>query len=211
VTNFRWHILDPVPFTQRIGFYMELLSHGVVPGFSYGRIVYHYGIPGIYDDHIPLIETDVELPQMPESWTPLKYRGSSNADFYEAEEVVEVRDHVTLKVDRRWTEGKMLVWTPEDVGDELKFNIPVESDGEYLLLFTVCKSPDSGSFKANIGNQKIDFGNSDRIDLYEPYGIMSRSIRTSRIKLEAGMQTITLINQSIEGRSIGIDFIWTLK
>jgi hypothetical protein len=211
VTNFRWHILDPVPFSQRIGFYMELLSHGVVPGFSYGRIVYHYGIPGIYDDHIPLMETDVELPLMPEYWTPLKYRGSSNADFYEAEEVVEVRDHVTLKVDRRWTEGKMLVWTPEAVGDELKFNIPVESDGEYLLLFTVCKSPESGSFKANIGNQKIDFGNSDRVDLYESYGILSRSIRTSRIKLEAGMQTITLINQSSDGRSIGIDFIWTLK
>ena len=116
-----------------------------------------------------------------------------------------------MKEDRLWTEGKLLVWTPKEAGEELTFTIPVENDGAYTLLFTVCKSPDSGSFKAKIGNQEISFRNSDRVDLYAPFGIMSRSIRTSRIQLEAGLQTITLINQSSEGQFIGIDFIWKLE
>ncbi len=31
VTNFRWHILDPIPFKRNIRFYMELFSHEVRP------------------------------------------------------------------------------------------------------------------------------------------------------------------------------------
>jgi hypothetical protein len=190
---------------------MELLSHGRVPGFSYGRMVYYYGVPGIYDDHIPLTGTDVEMPQLPEFWTPAKYRGSSKASFYEAEEVVITREKTTFKADKLWTEGRMLLWTPQEVGEELEFTIPIEDEGTYALLFTVCKSPDSGAFKVQIGDQKISFGNSDQLDLYAPFGTLSRSIRTSRIQLEAGLQTITLINQSSPGRSIGIDFIWKLE
>jgi len=211
VTNFRWHILDPIPFNQGIGFYMELLSHGTVPGFSYGRMVYYYGVPGIYDDHIPLTRADVEMPQLPDYWTPEKYRGSSTATFFEAEEIVNSREQITLKNNKLWTEGRMLLWTPQEVGEELEFTIPIEDEGTYALLFTVCKSPDSGAFEAKIGNQRISFRNSDQVDLNAPYGILSRSFRSSPLQLEAGLQTITLINQSKKGRSIGIDFIWTLK
>ncbi len=210
VTNFRWLILDPIPFRERIAFYMELLSHGTVPGFSYARTVYYYGMPGIYDDHVPLMEADVQLPQLPEYWSPTGYRFSENAIFYEAEELAESMTQSFFEKNRIWTGGKLLDWRPKHVGDELKFNIPVESDGEYLLLFTVCKSPHSGSFRAKIDNLVMKFGDSDRVDLYEPYGMQSRGIRFTPLELESGIHTITLINQSKEGRSIGIDFIWII-
>ena len=33
VTNYRWHIIDNIPFENQFAFYMELLSHEPVPGF----------------------------------------------------------------------------------------------------------------------------------------------------------------------------------
>jgi hypothetical protein len=46
VANYRWHISDDLYFEENLAFYMELLHHGEVPGFSYGRIVYSYLLPG---------------------------------------------------------------------------------------------------------------------------------------------------------------------
>lgn len=211
VTNFRWHILDPIPFSERVSFYMELLSHGRVPGFSYARTVYYYGMPAIYDDHIPLTEQDVELPQLPESWSPTGYKFCENALFYEAEELAGSVTQTTLREGRMWTKGKLLLWNPEKNGDELKFRIPVESDGTYVLLFTMCKSPHSGSFQAFIDQQELILGNRSMVDLFEPYGVMSRSISTAPLKLEAGMHPVTFVNKGKEGQSIGIDFIWIIR
>ena len=211
VTNFRWHILDPIPFSERLGFYMELLSHGRVPGLSYARTVYYYGMPTIYDDHIPLTEQDVELPQLPDDWSPIGYKFCENALFYEAEELVGSVTQTTLREGRLWTKGKLLLWNPEKNGDELKFSIPVESDGTYVLLFTMCKSPHSGSFQAFIDQQELILGKSSMVDLFEPYGVMSRSLSTAPLKLEAGMHPVTFVNKGKDGQSIGIDFIWIIR
>jgi len=110
-----------------------------------------------------------------------------------------------------WTKGKLLLWNPEKNGDELKFRIPIESDGTYVLLFTMCKSPLSGSFQAFIDQQELILGNRSMVDLFEPYGVMSRSISTAPLKLEAGMHPVTFVNKGKEGQSIGIDFIWIIR
>ena len=41
VTNYRWHVLDSIPFKNSVRFYMELNSHERTPGMSYARIGYH--------------------------------------------------------------------------------------------------------------------------------------------------------------------------
>ena len=64
VSNHRWQIVDRLPFEERIAFYMELYSHEPTPGFSYARIGYHYGRPGLIDDSVGITQEDVR---------PLKY------------------------------------------------------------------------------------------------------------------------------------------
>jgi hypothetical protein len=211
VVNFRWHILDPVPFNERIAFYIELRSHGTVPGFSYARTVYYYGMTGIYDDYVPLTAAGVRLPELPESWSPEQYRFSENAVFFEAGEVVDPAARVTVEHNRIWTESKLLVWKPQSPDDELKFDIPVESKGRYLVLFTACRSPESGSFRARINGVELKSGGNPVVDLYEPYGTLSRSIRFAPVELDSGMNTIALVNEGTEGQQIGIDFIWIKK
>ena len=66
VTNYRWQILDSMPFRERFDFFMELFSHEPVPGFSYARIAYHYGAPEIVDDHMLITDRDVEPLRLPD-------------------------------------------------------------------------------------------------------------------------------------------------
>ena len=68
VTNYRWHILDPIPFTNDLRFYMELFSHERTPGMTYARIGYHYARPGLTDDFLPIKPADLREPQLPETW-----------------------------------------------------------------------------------------------------------------------------------------------
>jgi len=43
VVNQRWHIVDALPFRERIAFSMELFSHERTEQSSYARIGYHDG------------------------------------------------------------------------------------------------------------------------------------------------------------------------
>jgi hypothetical protein len=88
VTNYRWHILDPIPFKDNIRFYMELFSHERTPGMSYARIGYHYARPGLTDDHQAIMPAVLRLPLLPANWQPAARMGAANSMFYAAEEVV---------------------------------------------------------------------------------------------------------------------------
>lgn len=206
VTNYRYHILDPIPFTSYMGFYMELLSHGPVPGFSYGRIIYHYALPGLVDDHIPLSDHDVKLPQLPENWMPARRYFCANADFYQAEDIVR-EDHTFELIEHAiWAGGKILVWK----GSDISFSLPILEKGEYVIVVTASKHPGAGSFESEIGGQKLKFGEQTLVDLSAPYGTVARNFVAAPVKLTAGEQTLTLINKSDPGKPIGIDFIWII-
>src|SRR5690606_18815896 len=89
VTNYRFHFIDDQPFDTRCSFYMELLAHTRVEGFSYACQAYHYGRPGMMDDHRPITSEDVRKPVLPGPWTPLAVRGSDGATFLEPEKLVD--------------------------------------------------------------------------------------------------------------------------
>ena len=68
---------------------MELYCHEVTPGLSYARIGYHYARPGTMDDCEPLMPEDLRFLQLPENWQPVGKKGSANAIFYTAEDIME--------------------------------------------------------------------------------------------------------------------------
>lgn len=207
VTNYRYHILDPIPFTGEIAFYMELLSHGPVPGFSYGRIIYHYGLPGLVDDHIPLSDNDVKLPQLPENWMPSRRYFCANADFHQAEDIAREGQGFELEENDIWAGGKILVWR----GTTLSLTLPVREEGEYVIVFTARKKSGDGSFESEINGQKLQFGEKTVLDLSAPYGTLARNLVAAPVKLTAGEQILTLINKSDTEKPIGIDFIWIMR
>ena len=215
VTNFRWHILDCLPFRQRISFYMELFSHERTPGVSYARIGYHYGRPGLMDDHVLITAEDVRHLELPE-WQPAARFGAKNSTFYQAENVVADKADTTIAKDNIWAGGRLLVWHPSNKGDEITFNVPIQQQGRYTLHITAAKTSDSGSFSARLDGKNIGFGGKKGIvDLHVPYRRLSRVVSSGRVELTKGNHELTL---SYEGSSqdsgcktIGIDFIWAQK
>jgi hypothetical protein len=128
VTNYRWHILDPIPFTRSIRFFMELYSHERTPGLSYARTAYHYAEPGITDDHLAIMPEDLRPLELPEGWQPAARMGARNSVMHPAEDLVTDRRNSGFRPGRLWAGERILVWKPQTQGDTKTFNLPVEED-----------------------------------------------------------------------------------
>ena len=210
VTNYRYHSLDALPFKQNIKFFMELFHHEPTPGFSYSRIAYHYGKPGLTDDHEKISQKDVRELIMPENWIPTAVKGSRNSVFYSAEDLLINSQNVSFKEGRMWEGSKLLVWKPEKAGNKLNFDIPIDSPGDYTIHINMALSPLSGYISLFCDDEKFQSAN-----LYRPYRTLSREITFHTIKHSKGKHTITI--EYIENKSIssepevGIDFIWVQK
>jgi len=216
VTNHRWHILDPLPFKQRLSFYMELFCHVPTKGFSYARIGFHYGRPGLMDDHVAITDEDVRPPELPENWEPLALAGARNSVFYEAEDTIEAKDNIRLAQDNLWSGGALCRWTPKAAGEELTLTIAIGESGEYTLRLGLAHDAQSGAVSMRVDGEDAGFGGEARVaDLYVPYRTLCRNVATRQVKLDQGDHTLTLRfeggREDVADKSIGIDYIWVQK
>lgn len=212
VTNNRWHILDALPFQDRIAFYMELFSHERTPGVSYARVAYHYARPGIMDDHVGITDEDVRLLEVPPNWMPAARMGARNATFRQIEETLD--EEVGSAEGRLWSGGKLAVWRPEKVGDEVTLTVPVAQSGRYVLRFTAAQTPESGKFSAFLDGKPL-FPEGEPVDLFVPYRTLLRTFSSKRLELNQGTHQITLRYEGgptgVAKPEIGLDFLWVQK
>ncbi|HNS19431.1 MAG TPA: DUF2961 domain-containing protein [Sedimentisphaerales bacterium] len=212
VTNYRWHVLDAIPFQEGIGFYMELYSHERTPGLSYARIGYHYARPGLTDDHQVLIPDDLQLPVLPE-WQPAARRGAANSEFFAAEDVVI--DTATTRSDSApiWAGGKLLVWTPTKQGDRKSFKIPVRAAGKKQIHVVFAMTARAGRVRFHLDDQPLLLADkAEVLDLHCLYRTLLRSMDLVPGELTAGDHTLTIefvdAPEGVAHPEIGIDFIW---
>lgn len=213
VTNFRWHILDPLPFAKNIRFYMELFSHERTPGLSYARIGYHYAKPGTTDDHRAIMPDDLRAPRLPKGWIPAARFGARNSVFYPAEDILSPNPNTRLQEGDLWAGGKLLVWTPKAVGDRINFTVNIDSPGKKRIHLAAALTPQSGKFGVLLDNKPVlrDSG-EETIDLYQPHRTLLRDFLFQDIELEPGKHTFSLeykgVTEQVELPEIGIDFVW---
>jgi len=213
VTNYRWHVLDPIPFQESMRFYMELFSHERTPGMSYARIGYHYARPGLTDDHQALMPSDLQLVPLPENWQPAARMGAARSIFFQAEDIVVDPAATGIEDAHLWAGGKLLVWSPQKQGDRKDFRIPVSSAGKRQIHVALAMTPQSGTVAFRLDGRPIQLADkADSIDLYRPHRILLRSIALAPVELNAGdhVLTIELVSAPREaaGPEIGVDFIW---
>ena len=216
VTNFRWHILDPLPFRSRIQFYMELYSHERTPGLSYARMGYHYARPGMSDDHVAIMPEDLRPLELPERWTPAARMGARDSVFYEAEQIIRDRIHSRRIEGRLWSEGRLLVWRPRSVGESKAFSFRIREKGEYLVHFAAALIPNSGRISYALDDRFMPLNDDqETLDLHVPYRNLLRNFTFPSIELEPGVHTMILrfegASSEAENPEIGIDFIWIQK
>lgn len=207
--NFRWHILDDIPFNQSIAFYMELYHHGVVPQFSYGSILYYYALPGTIDDYQQISMTDIRDLTY-HSWSPESYRGSAGYRFLDAEDIVERIPSARVENGKLWAGGKILMWQPEKTGDRLKFTFSNNSAADETRIgFTMAKMPEGGSISVFINGEKVKIGEEEIVFLYQKNQTVLDNYFTEPLRLKKGKNEIVIENCEYElGKKIGIDFLW---
>jgi len=211
VTNYRWHILDKIPFNTGIAFYMELMSHEPVENFSYARMIYLYAKRGMYDDHLPITEEDARILELPENWLPVGRKGSHEAKFFQAEELVNELESIELEYSTLWSGDYIMVWEAVSNNQSLILDLPLKEAGNYTIVFTAGLDTEGGSFRVKTGDIVLEFRGQYFIDLHDPYRILSRNFRSAPVSLEKGLNQ--LIIEPIEGNegAIKIDFIWLMK
>ncbi|MFC2167394.1 glycoside hydrolase family 172 protein [Acidobacteriota bacterium] len=216
VTNYRWHILDPLPFQQHIRFYMELKSHERTPELSYARIGYYYARPGVTDDHLGISPEDVRDLRLPERWQPAGRMGARNSVFYSPEKNINSLRQTHLSKDPLWANGEVLVWTPKSRGESKIFSFSVDEPGKKRIHIALALTPNSGQISFLLDEEKILLNNSeDVLDLYRPYRTLLRNFTLPVQDLESGKHTLTLIyegaNPQVREPEIGFDFLWIQK
>jgi hypothetical protein len=213
VTNYRWQILDPIPFNQTIRFFMELFSHERTPGLSYARIGYHYARPGLTDDHLPIMPEDLRILALPSSWKPSPRGAARNSVFFESEDILSEAGISVAVQGRLWSEGQVLVWKPKNTKDRITFRFPNESAGNRRVTIAAGLTPRSGRVSVLLnGKKQVLSDDSREIDLYRPYRTLLRNFYLKPSKLQSGDQTLTLeylgTRPGVESPEIAIDFIW---
>jgi hypothetical protein len=216
VADFRWHILDRIPFTRSIGFLMELNSHERTPGLSYARTAYYYARPGTIDDHPAIMPADVRELKLPEGWLPAARFGARDSVFYQAEDVLSDRTNTSVRAGALWAGGRLLVWTPGRPGETKSFRIPVDAAGKTTVHITAALTPGSGRFAARIDGRPAGADAKPLgVDLFDPFRTLLRTFSFEAEDLTPGPHTLVLEYTGAEERvarpEIGLDFIWVQK
>ncbi len=206
VTNNRWHILDALPFRQRLSFYMELFHHEETDGFVYARTGYHYARPGLMDDHLAITRADVRELKLPDNWQPAARGGAHRSVFYQVEDQIKDKTGIDFVQDNLWSGGRLMVWRPAKAGDQLEVPLPIQEDGRYRLMLVGRLAPGSGKMSVHLKGKKVS--GEQLINLWLPHQTLSRIIFGHETELSKGEHPLTLRYEGGEGNEIGIDFLW---
>ena len=214
VTNYRWHVLDRLPFARNIRFYMELYSHERTPGLSYARVGYHYGRPGITDDHLAIMPDDVREQALP-TWMPAARMGARNSVMYQTEELLSGA-RLPRASGRLYAGGTLPVWRPTRPGDVLRLSVPVAADGDYRVHFVARLDPNGGVARVTWDGDAAELNTgTSALDFHRPYRTLLRDYTMSQRSLTAGTHTLAFVFDGASERilrpEIGIDFVWVQK
>jgi len=212
VTNFRWQIVDCMPFRQFFAFYMELYPHSTVPGFSYCRTAYHYARPGLIDDTLPIAPEDLRHLEQKDGWQPEAAGRATDATFHAAEDLAAKDASITLRKGNLYAGGSLMVWQPKEKGDTLALKLPVAQDGDYVVHIVAGLDAGSGRFTAMLDGDNIGLNG---LDLYVPYRELLRDFSKRTVSLKKGEHDLTIRHEgpspagaNVKRPVIGLDFIW---
>ena len=210
VVNYRWHIIDSLPFKSSMFFYMELFSHERTEGFSYARLSYLYARPGIMDDHVTITAEDVRPPALPPTWEPAARFGATRWEFRACEDLAKNPANTSFLEGGLWQGGKTLIWTPQQANEELRLTFNVAEEGDYAVILACMYRPDGGSFRATLNGEAVLFEGKESVKLVAPYHMISQLVGSTAKGLKAGDYELVLTSLET-GKQIGLDFMATRK
>jgi len=208
VTNYRWHILDNIPFEKNFDFFMELNSHRAVEHFSYARMIYTYAVPGAYDDHLTITKSGVRHLELPADWWPVADGAARNSIFYQVEDVLSAPRNIELVKNPMWSATQMVLWKPVSMSESLNILLPATKTGKFRINMTVARTSGGGKMVILLDNKLIKFNGSEIVDVSTPFQSVARNIASENIEITEGVHILTIRPTGDNPLPIGLDFIW---
>jgi hypothetical protein len=209
VSNYRWHIIDDILFSNNVAFYMELGHHGTVDNFTYARIIYYYAIPGTLDNYSRITGSDISG-VFYSDWKPIAYLGSSGYKYFQAEELLSNSATVKTEENNIASGKRILAWYPRNVSDRLEFRIKSEKNiaGTNFGL-TLRHDPYGGIISVYLNGKPVKIDGKPDVSLFESTREILSNHFSEKVNLNKGINTI-VIEAKDTGKSgkVGIDFIW---
>jgi hypothetical protein len=209
VSNFRWHITDDIRFSEKLGFYMELRHHDIVPEFDYARIVYLYALPTLTEDFKTIEAREVrDIHYLP--WSPKAYLGSKDFTFVQAEKLVIKTENLQIEKGKMWAEENILTWNPKLKTEKLKFSIHSDLPKEKTRIgFTLAHSPEGGKVLFLLNGKPIKIDNMETINLHISGRTVLDNHFSQLIDLKKGNNEIVVEMADADGsKSAQFDFVW---
>ncbi len=193
VNTYRWHIEDPIPFSESFTFEIEHGGTNDAPGVVYSSVAYWYQT-----------HPHPEFPELPDNLLPLS---TSSLPGIEAEELIE-ESSVTngrLQVqdmsnfDGQWGGDEQLWWINGRPGDRLNIPIQVDEQGKYELIGFFTRARDYGIFRILVNGEPV----GNLIDGFSPQVEATGPQYLGRVSLPEGENTITVELVGKEARALG--------
>ena len=197
ISAYRWHILDPIPFTQSIRFDIE---HG---GKNDAAPADYCSVAFWYQTH-----PHAKFPPLPTELLPLEPQPLPKvAGIIEGESLLkgakategplEAQDMSPWDSD--WSGLAQLWWRPTKVGAKLTLTIDAAEAGEKELVGYFTKALDYGNFIVRVNGQNA----GKTINLYDLNVIPMGPISLGKVSITAGKNEIELEIVGKDARSKG--------
>ena len=203
VNTYRWHIEDPIPFTESFRFLIEHGGTNDMPGVEYASVAFWYQT----HPHPP-------FPPLPAQLLPLS---QISAPSIEGESLLPVAKVTGGRLEEQtmedftgvWSNNAQLWWIDGRPGDQLTIPMEIAETGEYELVGFFTRAQDYGIVKLSLNGEDI----GHLMDGFDPMVSPSGPISFGRVDLREGRNelVITLVGKDAraagygDGYLVGID------
>jgi hypothetical protein len=205
-TNYRWQIVDDLPFAQSFAMAMELWTHKPVRPLSYARLVCFYARPGVLTDHRAVQPGECVLPKLP-PWTDADFpadRATTPLSWL-ALDVYHASAGNVAKAPTRWTRsGAILEWQAP-AGARLDLPFAIAKDGNYRLRLCCRQRPDAPAIRLLVDDKPQRAGDRDEVSLQCVHGERYEDVLLDRLELAVGQHTLSLVCP--DGGAVGLDLL----
>ncbi len=199
VNTYRWHIEDPIPFTESLKFLIEHGGGNDMPGVEYASVAFWYQT----HPHAP-------FPPLPEELLPL---GDVFQPSVEGEALLE-RATATggeLEIQRmdafdgEWSKDAQLWWIQARPGDQLTLPVEAAAAGTYEIIGFFTRARDYGIIRLSVNGREI----GHLFDGFSPDVEPSGPISFGRADLRKGENriTITLVGKDVRSGGFGDGYL----
>ena len=193
VNTYRWHIEDPIPFTENFTFEIEHGGTNDAPGVVYSSVAYWYQT-----------HPHPDFPELPDNLLPL---ATASLPEIEAENLIgeasvtngRLQVQGMANFDGQWGGDQQLWWVEGRPGDRLNIPIRLDEAGEYELIGFFTRARDYGIFRVHVNGEPV----SHMIDGFSPKVESTGPLYLGRIPFREGENTITIEIVGKEARASG--------